>query len=628
MSDLTDKSSNLDSYGVWVKHSPSKMSDNANASFSESAVNQELPDFDASFNEDSTLTTSELSNITDSMSNSFDNFSADSFSSLEKENNSDDAFFNLDTELPVLTDSASSQDASSTGDMEVVDFSEFDFDPDSPPPENDEQYTSQTEARSEENTTSDLSLEDASSSLSLESEGSASEEESLSFTEDTNNFDLSVSSEDISLGTAEDASDIPDSFDEETNSLISTDDTLDISDSLNDSENISDSIDISNNLAFSDSLDASVDSSLNLQDSSNSIKLSESSEEEKTEDVSYSTSNAFESPLLQQIANDLAGLKSEIADLKNEFVALKTHGIQVQENEDEGGFFSNSDEDETISLSGDELDNIMHTADFSGAEEDGSADLTNNVQEENLAEDLADENAIENISELPTSENAAQNLETNAFLSPDVESLSDFPEIEEDVEESLSINLDEDLQEPDLDSIEENLAIPEDLPEEIIIPKVDNILSDVQEEDTLQSLEDKSEVLENSEIADADDLSSLDGSESSGDLNLVSDASIEEDTNIEENSENNFSEDPFGFDDENLSSTNDLSSSNDLSATINAAQNLEMSSLPQDIQQEVKSVLLYMDQLLESLPEDKITEFARSEQFNTYKKLFQELGLS
>jgi hypothetical protein len=35
-----------------------------------------------------------------------------------------------------------------------------------------------------------------------------------------------------------------------------------------------------------------------------------------------------------------------------------------------------------------------------------------------------------------------------------------------------------------------------------------------------------------------------------------------------------------------------------------------------------------MDQLLESLPEDKIHEFANSEHFDVYKKLFDELGLS
>ncbi|MBR5646524.1 MAG: hypothetical protein IKX23_07810 [Treponema sp.] len=47
-----------------------------------------------------------------------------------------------------------------------------------------------------------------------------------------------------------------------------------------------------------------------------------------------------------------------------------------------------------------------------------------------------------------------------------------------------------------------------------------------------------------------------------------------------------------------------------------------------DLKKDIKSVLLYMDQLLENLPEDKIEEFAKSEEFSTYKKLFSELGLS
>jgi len=50
-------------------------------------------------------------------------------------------------------------------------------------------------------------------------------------------------------------------------------------------------------------------------------------------------------------------------------------------------------------------------------------------------------------------------------------------------------------------------------------------------------------------------------------------------------------------------------------------------SLPAGLTQDIKSVLSYMDQLLENLPDDKITEFAQSEQFVVYKKLFTELGL-
>jgi hypothetical protein len=51
------------------------------------------------------------------------------------------------------------------------------------------------------------------------------------------------------------------------------------------------------------------------------------------------------------------------------------------------------------------------------------------------------------------------------------------------------------------------------------------------------------------------------------------------------------------------------------------------SGIPSNLKQELKTVLSYMDQLLESLPEDKIEEFAKSEYFDTYKKLFEELGL-
>ncbi|MDR2795778.1 MAG: hypothetical protein LBB47_03590 [Spirochaetaceae bacterium] len=42
---------------------------------------------------------------------------------------------------------------------------------------------------------------------------------------------------------------------------------------------------------------------------------------------------------------------------------------------------------------------------------------------------------------------------------------------------------------------------------------------------------------------------------------------------------------------------------------------------------DLQIVLSYMDKLLEALPDEKIEEFARSEQFDTYKKVFKELGL-
>jgi len=49
--------------------------------------------------------------------------------------------------------------------------------------------------------------------------------------------------------------------------------------------------------------------------------------------------------------------------------------------------------------------------------------------------------------------------------------------------------------------------------------------------------------------------------------------------------------------------------------------------IPSELKSELRNILSYMDQLLESLPEDKIEEFAKSDYFDSYKKLFKELGL-
>jgi hypothetical protein len=44
--------------------------------------------------------------------------------------------------------------------------------------------------------------------------------------------------------------------------------------------------------------------------------------------------------------------------------------------------------------------------------------------------------------------------------------------------------------------------------------------------------------------------------------------------------------------------------------------------------QELKHVLAYMDQILDSLPDDKIEAFTRSQHFDTYKQVFNTLGLT
>ncbi len=47
-----------------------------------------------------------------------------------------------------------------------------------------------------------------------------------------------------------------------------------------------------------------------------------------------------------------------------------------------------------------------------------------------------------------------------------------------------------------------------------------------------------------------------------------------------------------------------------------------------ELLEDLRKLLLYLDRLLESLPEDKIGEFANSEYFNLYRHVFEKLGLS
>ena len=49
--------------------------------------------------------------------------------------------------------------------------------------------------------------------------------------------------------------------------------------------------------------------------------------------------------------------------------------------------------------------------------------------------------------------------------------------------------------------------------------------------------------------------------------------------------------------------------------------------VPEETLAELKKLLGYMDRLLESLPEEKIDEFARSEYFELYRKIFEFFGL-
>ncbi len=180
----------------------------------------------------------------------------------------------------------------------------------------------------------------------------------------------------------------------------------------------------------------------------------------------------------------------------------------------------------------------------------------------------------------------------------DIEDLKDSPDdTVADTSEIDDISIafpDEDESETPAEDVETGLDIDEDEFE------IDDELD--LEEDTLELEEDELEEDELGEVEASDD--ELE-EEELGDVEITDDE-LEEDTDTEP-----------AFTAHSLTDT--------MAAAQEAAEN--DSELSEDLREEIRAVLRYMDQLLESLPEDKIQEFASSEHFEVYKKLFEELGL-
>ena len=94
-------------------------------------------------------------------------------------------------------------------------------------------------------------------------------------------------------------------------------------------------------------------------------------EEEELQEETAEPKELESVAILQKIAQELESLKAEISGLRDEFEQLKQSGISASSTHDDesatqegGGFFNDDDGDETIALSGDELSNILSTAEF------------------------------------------------------------------------------------------------------------------------------------------------------------------------------------------------------------------------------------------------------------------------
>ncbi|MBO8457560.1 MAG: hypothetical protein IAA81_04945 [Spirochaetes bacterium] len=292
-----------------------------------------------------------------------------------------------------------------------------------------------------------------------------------------------------------------------------------------------------------------------------------------------------ETTVLRKIAEELTSIRDEITTLKSELNNLKsvdTTASQVEESVQSGddagevsiptsqndsensGFFADDDTDESIALTGDELNNILTTADFteekSGVDEDHPVNDDSGEPEEVKTEDV-DEGISDFEKELLENDEKTFD-EEKAFEDPAYDTVEPVP-----------ITKIEDTNY--LDGEDEALPAEELAIDEGEIPEIDfNDEVLVEPEET--------------EISDT--IKDLDINAKTPEIDTVTQEPTEEkEPEVEKEDNGVFTEELKG---------------------------------------EIKTVLAYMDQLLENLPESKIEEFAKSEHFHVYKKLFDELGLS
>jgi hypothetical protein len=244
-----------------------------------------------------------------------------------------------------------------------------------------------------------------------------------------------------------------------------------------------------------------------------------------------------------------------------------------------------------LSADGVFLDESLDLSEAVIDEPDLSAGITENPVEEPLLDDFSLEDDISIDLDLSEAETADVPEETSAEdISIDIPEESPPEEISPDTSGEISFDLPEETFEisEDLDNTPELPSVKSDddsfapvIPEGFIVEADD---SSVPFEDDIE----EKEALAESDISAVDKT----GETPPADLSLDE---IPETAEISGEAED-------VFDDETL-------------------------EIPSNIKQELKTVLSYMDQLLESLPDEKIEEFAKSEYFDTYKKLFKELGL-
>ncbi len=420
------------------------------------------------------------------------------------------------------------------------------------------------------------------------------------------------------------------------------------------------------------------------------------------------------SQVLAKIEEELAAIRGELAALKGELVSLRKPGgggaAKPAEGEREAGFFAD-DSDETIALTGDELDNILNTAEITEEEATETAageelaDLAvpaepeaggEEISLEPVAEALAGEAAA--VEAIPLDEPIEEALEEAPAFDTQAISL-EIPEEEPSLAESVDLEL-PDIEEIGLDALEEKPEALEEAAaepiEDLEIELTDEAAQEGQkgapiaeavgeaalEEEALElpALEEELEpsgeeelVLDVPEEVSAD-LEPLEAVEAEAAEPGTAEA-LEEEISLElpelgvpvEEAAAAPEDLSLEIPEEEIAEAAGMAAG--APSAVEAAESVEPleeieeieeieaaeerpepatraaaaaqavgparqapagahGAIPSGLRDEIRTVLKYMDQLLEALPDDKIKEFADSEYFEVYKRLFDELEIA
>ena len=403
----------------------------------------------------------------------------------------------------------------------------------------------------------------------------------------------------------------------------------------------------------------------------------------KTRDSSTSSSE-----ILARIEDELKSIRTDLNQLRRDLSGLrKTAAKGGAEGPSaaagtQSGFFD-EDEDETIALTGDELDNILNTAEITeeSAEAPGTARPQGRASDDILGYETPAAEAVEAPAEetdleileapnadetlvlsddelLPTAEthdgsgfSAGEDLPADLVL----EELA----ADDDSDSSSAAEASTELPELDLEGIPEMEAEPSlapapragaamddegsetidletlDLGEE---PKViDAVPEQVEEIEELQDAEPADEVDLEALAAEAEELEdNVPGAPVVEDLEIGELETLLDETGAAETPQKEIEISFEGDLAEDVEALQESVEPGAPSEEIPEAEEITESpgagaagspGIPDNLKDEIRTVLKYMDHLLEALPDEKIQEFAGSDYFVMYKKLFEDLGL-